>query len=159
MHVCNKVHPLVRPVVSIGVFDGGHWGAGGHVPPQIIGPWILSGPESRRKWPQKWEKWREIEKGSYFFSSQVLGDGLISEMVHLIMFFFAKKLKKAFKWGNILSGPKCRWAHIDFCPPNSDVIKYAPGRISLSVHQSLRKRSSTVFEVEKSSYSIYLLIR
>ena len=27
-----------------------------------------------------------------------------------------------------MSGSKCRPAHIDLCPPNSDVIKYAPAR-------------------------------
>ena len=35
-------------------------------------------------------------------------------------------MKKASESADILSGSKYRQAHIDLCPPNSDVIKYAP---------------------------------
>ena len=92
---------------------------GGHVPPKF------SGPESC--WAQKMttdmEKMMKNRERNQFL---LISDGLLSAIVHLIMFFWEKKIKKTSKQGDILSGPKCHWAHIDLCPSNSDVIKYAP---------------------------------
>ena len=73
-------------------------------------------------------------------------------------------MKKASESADILSGSKYRQAHIDLCPPNSDVIKYAPEWACAVVFlKAINTSSGRCFEstyelMGATSLSLYFLV-